>query len=177
MPVQGFLGAAVGGRVGIGEGDRYPRAELLIDLGLHVGAVALGFEVGTSAVTRISVPGPSPEGRLTLRAYPLRASLGLPVRFGASGWLVPAVATGVDLLSFSASDLTDARSGLRTEPVVEAGLSYLAAGGPLYGRIRVMGGLTLRSHSFDALRAEPIFRTPNAYLRAQLEIGTRLGKL
>jgi hypothetical protein len=141
--------------------------------GLVLGRV-LAFSAGVTTETTRSVPG-TPEAALRLRAFPLRLSLGLGLDMWR-GWLGPELGAGIDLLSFQAAGLTDARSGLRVEPVAEAGLWYLWSGSTLFARGGVLGGASFHAHDFDAGLTQPVFRTPGAYLRAQFELGFVLWK-
>jgi hypothetical protein len=117
----------------------------------------------------------APGGALRLRAFPLRAAVGVALQ-APGGALVPSLGISMDLLSFRAEGLTDARRGIRVEPAAEAGLSYVAVGRWLFARLRLTGGLSLAPRDFDAGRPEPVFRTPDAYFRAQVEIGLVLWK-
>jgi hypothetical protein len=76
-----------------------------------------------------------------------------------------------DLLSFEALGLADARSGVRFDPAAELGAGYAFDLGPIYLRSTLAGGLTLAPRDFQAGSADPVYRTPAAYLRAQIELG------
>ena len=89
--------------------------------------------------------------------------------------LIPTAGLGLDLLSFRASGLADARQGLRVEPAAVLGGSYLLLGRRLFARGSLVGGWTLAPRDFNA-GTEPVFRTPDAYLRATVELGTVLWK-
>jgi hypothetical protein len=107
----------------------------------------------------------------------VRLAAGLPLRLSPSMMLVPTAGVSLEVLAFRAAGLADARRGTRLEPAAELGASYLLIGGPgLFGRISVAGGLTLGARDFDAGLAQPVFRTPSAYLRAQIEVGLVLWK-
>jgi hypothetical protein len=169
----GYLGLGLGLRA-VGSA----RGEAAVTFQHHHAGRTLGrllaFSAGATTETTTTVPG-TPEAALRLRAFPLRFSLGLALEMWR-GWLGPELGAGIDLLSFRASGLTDARSGLRVEPVAEAGLFFLRSGGRLFARGAVVSGVTLRAHDFDAGLTQPVFRTPGAYLRAQIELGFVLWK-
>jgi hypothetical protein len=169
----GYLGVAAGVRAA-----STARGEAAVSFQLHRAGWHLGYvaelSAGATGETSAAVPG-VPGAELQLRSFPLRLSLGLAFQVGR-GWLVPALGAGLELLSFRASGLDDARRGVRAEPSVEAGLSYLWSGRTLFARTGVMGGLTLGGHDFDAGLTQPVFRTPGAYLRVQIELGVVLWK-
>jgi hypothetical protein len=170
----GLLGAAGGGRIGLGTGSGVARAEAL--LGFEVQIARLSFLLGAGASTLEVAPvAGSSSGRLDLRAYPLRLAIGLPVGF-LGGVLVPAVGASVDILSFRASGLVDARRGERIEPAAEIGASYRVAWRGLFARALVSGGVTAGARDFDAGGGAPVFRTPDGYLRAGVELGVVLWK-
>jgi hypothetical protein len=122
------------------------------------------------------VPVPdSGGGELRLRGYPLRAAVGLVVP-APGGALVPALGLAVDLLSFRAAGLVDARGGLRIEPAAELGASYLLIGSRLSLRLRGAAGRRLVPRDFEAGGPDPVFRTADGYFRADVEIGLVLWK-
>jgi hypothetical protein len=123
----------------------------------------------------VSVPGTADSGTLRLRSFPVRVALGVPWRLGR-GVVVPAAGLSVDVLAFRASGLADARSGTRLVPAGELVLSYLLPWRRLFGRVTLAGGLGLGGRDFDAGGAAPVFRTPGAYLRGQIELGWVLWK-
>jgi hypothetical protein len=169
----GYLGVAAGVRAA-----GPSRGEAAVSFQLHRSGWRLGYvaelSAGATTETTAAVPG-TPDAALRLRSFPLRLSLGLAFQLGP-GALVPAVGAGAELLSFRASGLDDARSGLRVEPAVEGGLSYLWSGQSLFARAGALGGVILGAHDFDAGLTRPVFRTPGAYLRAQIEVGLVLWK-
>ena len=161
----GYLGVAAGVRAADGA-----RGEAAVSFLFHRSWFAGELSAGATTETTAEVPG-VPGATLRLRSFPLRLSAG-PRLFG----FVPAIGLGLDILSFRASGLDDARRGVRVEPAAEAGLSYLLSGRRLFARAGVLGGLTLRGHDFDAGLTQPVFRTPGGYLRAQIEVGVVLWK-
>jgi hypothetical protein len=170
----GLLGVAGAARVGAGAGAAAPRGELLLGLAVHARWLAAELGGGASSATVVTVPEGN-GGQLRLRGYPLRAALGLvlPVPGGA---LVPTAGVALELLSFRASGLADARSGLRLEPAVELGASYLVTGRHLSVRLRAGAGRRLAPRDFEAGRPDPVFRTADGYFRADLEVGLVLWK-
>jgi hypothetical protein len=163
--------------LGVGGGGRFAdsrRAEVIVGFQLHLRHLAGELAAGVTSETVRAVPD-APESALRLRSFPLRAGLGVPLRFGA-GTLVPALGTSVDVISFRASGLVDARQGTRLEPAVELGASWLMSRRAMFARATVAGGVTLGPRDFDAGAATTVFRTPGAYLRAQIELGLVLWK-
>jgi hypothetical protein len=173
-PSAGLLGVTAGGRVGAGSGNREPRGEMMLELAVHRSWLVLEVGGGASSETTVAVPDTT-TGALRLRAFPLRAAVGVAID-APGGALVPSLGLAVDVLSFRAAGLVDARAGTRVEPAAELGLSYLAVTRHVFGRLRLTGGVSLAPRDFDAGRAEPVFRTPAAHLRAQIEIGLVLWK-
>jgi hypothetical protein len=169
----GLLGAGAAGRVGLG-GSGPVRGEVTVELGALFGPVALALAGGASSETAVDVPRTGGQGQLRLRAYPVRLGLGVPFALGP-GALIPTAGLSLDLLSFRASGLADARQGLRVEPAAELGGSYLLLGRRLFARGSLVGGWTLAPRDFSA-GTEPVFRTPDAYLRATVELGAVLWK-
>jgi hypothetical protein len=171
-PSAGFLGAAGGVRGGAVDGRAHLRTELSVGLAATRGWIAAELAAGVSSEDRVAV---APGADLRLRAYPLRAGLGVPLPlFG--GTILPAAGVTLDLLQFRASGLSDAQRGLRLEPAAELGLGYRAAGRRLFVRGSLWGGFSLAPRDFDAGMAEPVFRTSAAYLRVQVETGLVLWK-
>jgi hypothetical protein len=168
----GYLGVAAVGRAGA---PASLRGEGAVALQVHLRRLAGELSAGATLPTAVEVPGTAGAGELRLQSFPLRAAVGVPLRWRASA-LVPAAGVSLDVLSFRAGGLVDARAGTRVEPAAELGLSYLRAGRALFGRVGLWGGLTLGARDFDAGQAEPVFRTPGAYLRAQIEVGVVLWK-
>jgi hypothetical protein len=168
----GFLG--LGSAVRLGDtGAEATRGELMLALQLHRRRLAAELAAGETSEIVAEVPATS-GAQLRVRSYPLRVGVGVPFVIGP-GTLVPAVGASLDVLSFRASGLTEARRGVRLEPAVELGAGYLA-GRTLFLRLGLAGGLTLGARDFDAGQAAPVFRTPDAYLRAQIEVGVVLWK-
>jgi hypothetical protein len=165
----GYLGASAGLRAAGSS-----RAEAAVAFLLHRGRLAGELSAGATTETTAAVEGTA-DAALRLRSFPLRLLVGVRLPVG-SGTLVPAVGAALDLLSFRAAGLDDARSGLRVEPAVEGGLSYLWSGSTLFARAGLFGGRTVAAHDFDAGLTQPVFRTPGAYLRAQVELGFVLWK-
>jgi hypothetical protein len=141
---------------------------------VHLGWVAAALGGGASSAT--VVPVPDSGGELRLRGYPLRAALGVPIAV-PGGALVPTVGLGLELLSFRATGLVDARSGLRLQPAGEVGASYLVTGRRLFLRLRAGGGRRLAPRDFDAGGPDPVFRTADGYFRADVEVGLVLWKI
>jgi hypothetical protein len=169
------LGSA--GYLGVGGAGRFAassRAELSVAFALHLRRLAGELAAGATTRTVVPVPG-STDATLSLRSFPLRAAIGVPVRLGASV-LVPQAGFSAELLSFRASGLVDARAGTRVVPALELGASWLLARRRIFARVGVAGGLTLGGRDFDAGLGQPVFRTPGAYLRAQVELGLVLWK-
>jgi hypothetical protein len=166
---EGYLGVAAGGRAG-----GAARGESVMVFQLHRGWFAGELAAGATTETSTAVPGAA-GAELRVRSFPVRVLLGTRLRLGP-GVLVPAAGAGLELLWFRATGLDDARRGLRVEPAAELGLSYLLAGRRSYVRVGAGGGLTLGAHDFDAGVGAPVFRTPGAYLRAQVEVGLVLWK-
>jgi hypothetical protein len=172
-----FLGAGGAARVGLGgaaTGQAPARSEVLLGLHGNRGWLAAEIAGGASTETAIDVPG-SAAGGLRLRAFPLRAAVGIPLPL-LGGVILPAVGASVDLLRFRAYGLVDARSGTRVEPSGELGLAYRAAGRRLFVRAALWGGFSLAPRDFDAGGTEPVFRTPIAHLRVVVEGGLSLWK-
>jgi hypothetical protein len=169
----GFVGVAGSVRAG---SPGAARAELLLGFQLHLQWVAGELAAGAGAETVVAIPDAGPGAELRLRSFPVRLAVGLPLRLTRAQVLVPMAGLSLDVLSFRAAGLTDARRGVRLEPAAEAGASYLLMGPRLFGRIEVAGGLTLGARDFDAGVGPPVFRTPSAYLRAQIEVGLVLWK-
>jgi hypothetical protein len=161
---------------GAADASRPPaRTDLLVGLQGNRGWIAGELAAGASTETAIRVPRSGGTASLRLRAFPVRAALGIPLSL-AAGVILPAVAVNLDLLSFRARGLIDAQSGLRVEPSAELGLAYRAGGRRLFVRGSLWGGLSLSPRDFDAGGSEPVFRTPAAYLRLALEVGLALWK-
>jgi hypothetical protein len=180
-PSAGFLGLAGAGRVGTGGSSVSPRGEMMVGLAAHFGPLAAELAGGASSESQIPVPD-SGSGELRLRAFPLRAALGVPFP-APGGFLVPAAGMSVDVLSFRARGLAGARSGVRLDPAVELGASYVVVRRRLYARALLSTGLTLAPRDFaldpdpaGGARAQPVFRTADAYFRALLEVGVVLWK-
>jgi hypothetical protein len=169
-----FLGVSASARVGAGTGSSSPRGDLLLSLALHRGHLAAELSGGISSTTAVSIPD-SDAGELRLRAFPFRAALGLPLPV-PGGALVPTLGAALDLLSFQATGLVDARGGLRLEPAAEVGVSYLLTGRRLYLRLRGGAGRRLFPRDFEAGLPQPVFRTADAYFRADVEVGLVLRK-
>ena len=175
----GFLGAAAVVRAGLGSGlpdqGAHVRSEIMVALQASRGRLAGELAAGVSSETTVPVPESSGAADLRLRAFPLRAGLGVP--FSAlGGSIIPMAGLNLDLLAFRARGLVDPRRGLRFEPVAELGLSYRAAGRRLFARGALWGGFSLAPRDFDAGGSEPVFRTSTASLRVQLEVGLVLWK-
>jgi hypothetical protein len=171
----GLLGVGGAGRVGTGGSSASPRVEAMVGLATHVGLLAVELGGGISDQSVIPVPA-SGGGELRLRAFPLRGALGVPLSI-PGGTLVPTAGMSLDLLSFRAAGLADARSGLRVDPAVELGASYLVARRRLYVRARLATGLALAPRDFRVGSGTlPVFRTADAYFRAQIELGLVLWK-
>lgn len=171
-PSAAYLGLAGGARSGT-QGPA--RGEALVGFQLHLHRIAGELAVGASPDAEVAVPGAA-GAILRVRSYPLRLGLGVPFRPRRWMTIVPAAGVSLDLLSFRAQGLNDARDGLRLEPAAELGASYLVAGKRAFARIAFAGGLTLGARDFDAGPGQTVFRTPGAYLRAQVEVGVVLGK-
>jgi hypothetical protein len=131
--------------------------------------------VGASQETAVEVPRSGGAADLRLRAFPLRAALGIPVPV-SGGVLLPAVGMNLDLLTFRASGLLDAQSGLRVDPAAELGLGYQIGQGRLVVRTSVWGGLSLSPRDFDAAGSGSVYRTPAAHLRLAVEAGLAVWK-
>jgi hypothetical protein len=179
VPSAGFLGAAGGARAGIGGGAAGAggpdlRSELLVALAATRGLLAAELGGGVTSAVEVAVPA-APGARLRLRTYPLRAALGVPLRW-RGGVFLPAAGMAVDLIQFRANGLADARRGLRVEPASELGIGYRAAGQRFFLRGSLWGGLSLAPRDFDADPGQSVFRTPSAYLRLQIETGLVLWK-
>jgi hypothetical protein len=169
----GYLGVAGAARAGtLGA----TRGELLLGFQLHFGRFGGELAAGASTESVVPVFAAGPEAALRLRSFPLHLGLALPLRLTPSMFLVPMAGMGLEVLSFRATGLTDARQGVRLEPAAEAGVSYLLAGESVFGRLSLTGGLNLGPRDFDAGLAQPVFRTPGAYLRVQIEVGVVLWK-
>jgi len=169
----GFLGVAGSVRAGSAGAAR---GELLLGFQLHLQSIAGELAGGASAERVVAIPEGGPGAELRVRSFPVRLAVGLPVRLTRAQLLVPMAGLSLDILSFRATGLADARRGVRLEPAAEVGASYLLVGPALYGRLGVAGGLTLGARDFDAGLAQPVFRTPSTYLRAQVEVGLVLWK-
>ena len=182
-PGGGFLGAATGARTGLGGGaidasglgGGRGRAELTLALESSGRGWSVTLAGGLASAVSADIPQPAGAGELRLRAYPLRVGFGVPIAV-AGGALVPALGVDLDLLSFQASGLADARQGWRLDPSATAGVSYRWSGRGLFLRVSVAGGLALAPRDFDAGGAAPVFRTPNGHLRAHIEMGWWLWK-
>jgi hypothetical protein len=169
----GYLGVAGAARAGtLGA----TRGEGLLGFQLHFGRFGGELAAGASTESVVPVFAAGPEAALRLRSFPLHLGLDLPLRLTPSMFLVPMAGMGLEVLSFRATGLSDARQGVRLEPAVEAGVSYLLAGESVFGRLSLTGGLNLGPRDFDAGLAQPVFRTPGAYLRVQIEVGVVLWK-
>jgi hypothetical protein len=174
-----LLGAGGGARLGLGgggtNGSQLPaRSELLLGLQGNQGWLAAEVAGGASTETVAGVPGTA-GADLRLRAFPLRAALGIPLPL-LGGVMQPAAGVTVDVLRFRARGLVDARSGTRVEPSAELGLAYRAVGPRLFVRGSLWGGFSLAPRDFDADGAEPVLRTPAAYVRVMVETGLSLWK-
>jgi hypothetical protein len=163
--------------VGLGggaTGQAPARTEILLGVQGNRGWLAAEVAGGASTETASDVPG-SAAGELRLRAFPLRAAVGIALPL-LGGVILPAVGASMELLRFRAYGLVDARSGMRVEPSGEVGLAYRAAGRRLFVRGALWGGFSLAPRDFDAGGTEPVFRTPTAYLRVVVEGGLSLWK-
>jgi hypothetical protein len=167
----GYLGVSGAARLAAGDASR---GEAMVGFELHRGWLAGSLAAGATTEIAVAIPG-APGADLRLRSFPVRTAMGVPLRAGP-GVLVPAVGLAFDLLSFRVRGLADARDGVRVEPAGELILSYLVAGRSLFARVLAAGGLTFGARDFDAGLPEPVFRTPDAYLRAQVELGVVLWK-
>ena len=121
------------------------------------GWLAAELAGGVSTETVVQVAS-AQAADLRLRAFPLRAGLGLPLAWGG-GVILPAVGVNLDLLAFRARGLVDARSGVRVEPAGEVGLGYRAGNRRWFVRGSLWGGLSLAPRDFDAGGEQPVFRT------------------
>ena len=148
---------------------------MLVGLHGNRGWIAAEIAAGVSSEAAIPVPQSVGAAELRLRTFPVRVAVGLPLPL-AGGVIAPAVGLNLDLLSFRARGLADARSGLRVEPAAELGLAYRAQSRRLFVRGSLFGGLSLSPRDFDAGGAEPVFRTPAAYVRLGVEAGVALWK-
>jgi hypothetical protein len=170
----GYLGAGAIVRMGLrSDPAEVTRGELGVSLQASGRAWHAELGGGVSTASRIDIAG-SP-GELRLRAFPLRAAFGIPVGVGA-GQLVPLAGVTVELTSFEATGLADARSGLRAEPSIELGLGYRRAGPSWFWRVQAGGGFSLAPRDFAAEGQAPAHRAPAAYLRALVEVGPVLWK-
>ena len=172
------MGVSAAGRAGLGNGggDAAERARAEVAVSMQLTARWWHAEVagGIASAATAAVPT-SGTGQLRVRAFPARAALGVPVG-GLGGTLLPTVGLNMDVLTFRAEGLRDARSGVVLEPAAELALGYRRSGPRLFVRGVVAGGLTLGARDFDAGIAEPVFRTPAGYFRALLELGLLLWK-
>ncbi|HEX3698699.1 MAG TPA: hypothetical protein VH374_25245 [Polyangia bacterium] len=169
-------GLSVGGRVGLGVGDRWPRGELALSLLVRRRWLALSLTGGVSGETQAPVTGTQPDAYLALRAYPVRASAGGAFRLPVGGLLLPAVGVSLDWLTFSAYGLDQKQSARRLDSALEGGVGYLRLFGRVGVGLRLAAGWALGPRDFDAGRSTPVFRTPGAYLRGELQVGFALGK-
>jgi hypothetical protein len=168
-----LLVAGGAARVGMGggaaTGGRAPaRNEVTLGLQGQRGWLAAELAGGVSTETVVAVPGTAPAADLRLRAFPLRAGLGVPLGW-RSGVILPAVGVNLDLLTFRARGLQDARSGVRVEPAAEVGLGYRAGNRRWFVRGSLWGGLSLAPRDFDAGGEQPVYRTAAGYLRVAVE--------
>jgi hypothetical protein len=172
-PSTGLLGVAGAARVGAGSSSGSPRGELMLTLGAYGRRLAAELAGGASSLAVIPVPGST--GELRLRAFPVRASLGVAVPV-PGGMMVAAAGVNLDVLFFQASGLEDARRGTRVDPALELATSYIVRRGRLFVRARVAAGRALSPWDFDARRPVPVFRTADAYFRGQIEVGVVMWK-
>jgi hypothetical protein len=171
----GLLGVGGAARVGVAGGSAPSRTEVVVGLQTFLGPVAAELAAGAAGELDVVVPGSNEQGHLRVRAFPLRAAVGVPLALGG-GVLVPSAGLGFDVLSFRSTGLVQARAGTRLEPAAELGASYLVVGRRMFLRGLFAGGLTLVASDFDAGQPEPVLRTPDAYLRVVLELGLVLWK-
>ncbi|HEY2901565.1 MAG TPA: hypothetical protein VGL59_13370 [Polyangia bacterium] len=169
-------GLSTGGRVGLGVGDRWPRWEVALSLLARRRWLALSLTGGVSDQTQAPVTGTQPDAYLSLRAYPVRASAGGAFRLPVGGLLLPAVGVSLDWVTFAGHGLDQEQSGRRLDSAVEGGVGYLRLFGRVGVGLRLAAGWALAPRDFDAGRSTPVFRTPGAYLRAELQVGFALGK-
>jgi hypothetical protein len=170
----GFLGAATAVRAAV-DRDAPLRSELTISIQATRGWLAGELSGGVAREVAVAVPGSSGSADLRLRAFPLHAGIG--AAFAALGGAIgPMAGLNLDLLSFQARGLVDARRGLGLEPAAELGLSYRAASRRLFVRGALWGAYSLAPRDFDAGGAAPVFRTPSVTFRAQIEAGLVLWK-
>jgi hypothetical protein len=174
-PTAGYLGAGAVVRLGL-RGDLAEATRGEIAASLQTSGAWWHLEVGggASSETRVEVGGAT-AGELRLRAFPLRAAFGIPLGLGG-GQLIPLAGVTLDLTSFRATGLADARSGLRAEPAAELGVGYRRAGPSWFWRAQAGAGFSLRPRDFAAEGQEPAYRSPAAYLRALVEVGPVLWK-
>jgi hypothetical protein len=171
---------ATGGRLGIGTGDRWSRAELLLALQLRWRWAALSVAAGASDETNVPIVGTEPGAQLSLRAFPLRVHVGPALSLPVGGLLLPVVGASLDWVTFVSRGIQPASdgggSGRRLDAALEGGVGYLRLFGHLGVGLRLAAGWALHPRDFDAGRSEPVFRTPGAYLRADLQVGFAVGK-
>jgi hypothetical protein len=179
----GFLGLAGGGRAGLGgggpdasgPGGGRSRGELSLAIEVSRGPWSVQLAGGIATLTTVAIPGSALPADLQLRAYPLRAAVGRPFAM-LGGALAPTLGLEADLVSFSARGLQDARSGTRLLPAAAVGLGYRRDGQRFHARGSLIGAWALAARDFDAGGSRPVFRTPNAYLRLEVEVGVALWK-
>lgn len=182
-PGAGYLvmtSLATGGRLGVGTGDRWSRAELLLALQLRWRRAALSVAAGASDETNVPIVGTEPGAQLSLRAFPVRVHVGPALVMPVGGWLLPVVGASLDWVTFVSRGVQPASdgsgSGRRLDAALEGGVGYLRLFGHLGVGLRLAAGWALHPRDFDAGRPEPVFRTPGAYLRADLQVGFAVGK-
>jgi hypothetical protein len=169
----GYLGAGAVVRMGLrADPAEVTRGEIAASLQASGDWWHAELGGGVSSQTRVEVGNAA---ELRLRAFPLRAALGLPVALGG-GQLLPVVGMTVDLVSFQATGLTDAGGGLRVEPAAELGVGYRRAGPRWFWRAQASGGFSLLPRDFAAEGQPPAYRAPAAHLRALVEVGPVLWK-
>jgi hypothetical protein len=165
-----------GGRLGVGTGDRWSRAELLLALQLRWRWLALSAAAGASDETNVPIVGTEPGAQLSLRAFPVRVHVGPALLLPVGGWLLPVVGASLDGITFVSRGVPQPASGRRLDAALEGGVGYLRLFGHLGVGLRLAAGWALHPRDFDAGRPEPVFRTPGAYLRADLQLGFAVGK-
>jgi hypothetical protein len=167
---------ATGGRLGVGTGDRWSRAELLLALQLRWRWAALSVAAGASDETNVPIVGTEPGAQLSLRAFPVRVHVGPALSLPVGGLLLPVVGASLDCVTFVSHGVQPLASGRRLDAALEGGVGYLRLFGHLGVGLRLAAGWALHPRDFDAGRPEPVFRTPSAYLRADVQVGFAVGK-